>query len=390
MSVPTGATIFLDGTDTGLLTPAVLSGLAPERYQVSVALAGYVAAPDRQNVDVYSLITAYPDTFVLSSTALSIDSSPQGARIFLDGLPTGEVTPAVIGALEAGQTAVHVELDGYHHGPAATVTVVEGVITDVPADSFRLRSKRTTLLEGFSNVDCAGCPELADNVFDLQHRDSYGLDRLLYVKYSLSFPGPQDPHTTVLQDQRAGYYLIPSIPALFLDGVKVTGTSANNTPFADELEPLVTDRWTDDPGFLIDVTGTFGSPDVTAAVTLTALRDVDLQGLKLHVILAQSDVHYDEPPGSEGETDFHWILRERAFPADPLRILLAGETHTLLVDLARGTWDLETLYLFAFVQDDDDKSILQAGSTALDPALHAQHFLNKSTRPASAGTSGGK
>ncbi len=389
-SSPAGAAIFLDGNDTGLATPDTLSNLAANRYEVAVALDGYVVFPLSQGVEVHPLTVATPDTFVLSRTGLSIDSDPPGAEIFLAGAATGRVTPAVLGGLLPGPVRVHVQRAGFYHPPAVEVTVVQDVVTGIPADTFRLRSRRTVMLEGFSNVDCAGCPDLAVNMHDLQDREGFGLDRVFYLKYSLSFPGPQDPHTTAYQDQRAGYYLVPSIPALFLDGVRANGSSANSTPFATELEPLVTANWSDDPGFLLDVTADLSLTDVPATVIITAMQDVSLAGLTLHVVLVQSDVHYDTPPGSEGETDFHWIFRDRDAAAGPLQDLSAGQIQTLQATLQRDDWDLDTLFVLAFVQNDADKSILQAGSTALDSARSAVNYVDKLNRPAPAGFYGGK
>jgi len=159
-------------------------------------------------------------------------------------------------------------------------------------------------------------------------------------------------------------------------GNMVTGSSANNTPNADEIADLLENgALAIDPGFLIDVSADFSSTNIPVTVTLTAVQDVDLTGKTLFVALAQTLVEYDEAPGSEGETEFHNLFRDRADSVDDLTYLTAGDTQVVNTTLVRDNWDLNTMLVIAFVQDDSGHSILQAGSTALTEAAAASQFF---------------
>ena len=57
--------------------------------------------------------------------SLAVTSTPDGARIFLDGLETGEMTNATLVSVPAGGHTVRVERDGYREAEAA-VTVTAG------------------------------------------------------------------------------------------------------------------------------------------------------------------------------------------------------------------------------------------------------------------------
>ena len=134
-SVPSGATIELDGTGTGAITPFTLEGVAPGDHAVSVSLSGY--NPESQTVTVTAGSTASA-SFVLvpalQTGSISVTSIPAGAAISLDGAATGKVTPATIDGVTPGDHSVSVTLAGYN--PASkTVTVIAA---STATASFRL------------------------------------------------------------------------------------------------------------------------------------------------------------------------------------------------------------------------------------------------------------
>lgn len=381
-SDPAGASILLDGQPTGLVTPDTLTGLEPGSYLVSVALDGYLANPASRTAVVSPLATAQPGVFNLSATSLAVTSTPAGAAVFLDGVDTGLVTPATVVGVDEGEVVVSLVLPGYLVAPASfTATVIAGQANEVPAGTFALRSARTVLCEGFSSVNCDGCGDLAVNMHALMGREGFGLDRLVYVKWNAYWPGtdPHHQHNPAENEARIAYYqsdLMAGIPMLAMSGVKVFGTSANSTPSADEAAALLPDQWADLPGYLLDVTADFSGNDVPVEITVTALQDVALAGHTLVVVLVQTLIEYETAPGSEGETTFHDVFRDRADSMDPLTDLTAGQTLTLTTNLLRGDWNPDHLLVVAFVQDDADKSIAQAGSTAQTVAAPARLFLD--------------
>ncbi len=93
-STPQGATIIIDGTDTGKLTPAHLTDLqVGKSYALKLSKTGY------SNVE-QSLVAASaqtPTTVTLSLAeargTLQLSSVPNGAEIQMDGAPTGKTTP---------------------------------------------------------------------------------------------------------------------------------------------------------------------------------------------------------------------------------------------------------------------------------------------------------
>jgi hypothetical protein len=80
--------------------------------------------------------------------SIAVTSTPDGARIFLDDLETGEVTNAVLTNVPVGEHTVRVELDGYRTAEAA-VTVAAGETAEA---AFALDASAITLLPGWNFV----------------------------------------------------------------------------------------------------------------------------------------------------------------------------------------------------------------------------------------------
>jgi len=122
-SAPEGARIFLDGTDTGEVTNATLTVPAGE-HTVTVTKPGYADASATVTVGHDQTVPVHFG-LVPPTGSLAVTSTPDGARIYLDGLETGEVTNATLVNVPAGAHTVRVERDGYREAEAA-VTVTAG------------------------------------------------------------------------------------------------------------------------------------------------------------------------------------------------------------------------------------------------------------------------
>jgi len=127
-STPAGASITLDGTATGQVTPYTFNNLNQGEYTVALNLAGYEPATQTANVVAGSTVTADFTLVEISgptSGSIAVSSTPAGAAITLDGTETGQVTPYTFNELAPGEHIVAVNLAGYE--PASqTVSVVAG------------------------------------------------------------------------------------------------------------------------------------------------------------------------------------------------------------------------------------------------------------------------
>ena len=377
-SEPPGATILLDRQDTGLLTPHTFAELEAAVYGVSVHLDGWVTTPAEETVELRPLDVRLV-AFTLSQTGLAVTSDPVGARILIDGLDTGLVTPAVVGGLEPGPVEVALALDDWLVFPASfTATVTAGQVGELPGDTFTLRPRRTVVLEGFANIDCGPCPQLTANLLALTSRPGYGPDRVLFVEFSVSWPNFQDPFylaNAAENSARYTFYQVLGAPTLIADGVTL----------ADAVDPDLLQAAVDaglgaEPGLLIDVDADPTQAAIPVTVTLTPLRDLDLSGQQLFVALYEDELTVTPAPGSNGQTEFHHVFRDRVDALPVLGALAAGVPQTFDLTLQRGDRAPGSVVVLAFVQDPTTRAVLQAGSTAL--SAHAPAALFDTGRPA--------
>jgi len=125
-STPAGAIVTVDGKESGR-TPATVRELAIGPHQVTVSRSGY-APSDRRIVltrtrPVQSMTVALERPARAAAApaapraaafagALTVDSRPGGAKVFLDGKLVGS-TPLSLQTVAAGEHAIRLERDGY-------------------------------------------------------------------------------------------------------------------------------------------------------------------------------------------------------------------------------------------------------------------------------------
>ncbi|MBT3182224.1 MAG: serine/threonine protein kinase [Deltaproteobacteria bacterium] len=159
-SVPKGASIFLDGTDTNRTTPATIANLEPKQYKISLKLSGYkdwesttdveadgtskmagnlVRSAETDQIppesdetpteegkettkpeETTETVTKKPTTDTTDKDEakkegdLKITSKPSGAHVYLDRNDTGKITPTTLKDLKIGSTyRVRLDLNGY-------------------------------------------------------------------------------------------------------------------------------------------------------------------------------------------------------------------------------------------------------------------------------------
>ena len=374
-STPADARILIDDTDTGEMTPATVT-LAVGDYAVRVEKDGYVSDPASRDVSIAAGAGEFAD-FTLTSTgalgSLSVTSVPSGAAISLDGDDTGEVTPHVF-ALAAGAYDVVVERRNFHAPTTQRVDVQPAGESDA---DFALTPRKIVLMETVSAVNCIGCPAMHEQEVEVAAA-GYGPDKVVGIQYSEGWLGP-DPHheanpgDNIARARNLYWADTPwggAMPAMFLDGTLAELTEPNYPQPASVMMDSLDAHLARQPGFAIDVAvDDLHAAAFTVSIDLVAVEEVTGPNARLHVCVVETPVLYDEPPGSEGETEFHWIMREfETLAAPPLPVSPAAAGHFEIELTAGDGWVADNLAVIAFVQDDVTLEVLQAGIT---DTLHA-------------------
>ncbi len=117
-------------------------------------------------------VTAYPETFGIYGVAtplpatLTVGSNPAGARIYLDGVYLGKVTPATISPAESGNHTVRLELEQFT--PYETTVTIPNdtalfadLTPDGPLSLNRLKFDEPCTEPGpTGSAECMSCPNL--------------------------------------------------------------------------------------------------------------------------------------------------------------------------------------------------------------------------------------
>lgn len=133
-STPLGAEIFIDGVDQNNVTPKTITGIPAGSHAVKLTLSGYNDWTGTVDIvaDQTASVTA---ALVPGEGCIDFSSDPAGARIIIDGVDSGQVTPSLICGLSLGQHTYTLMLAGYQD-TTGTVSLAAGqgtTVTAIPA-----------------------------------------------------------------------------------------------------------------------------------------------------------------------------------------------------------------------------------------------------------------
>jgi len=244
---------------------------------------------------------------------------------------------------------------------------------------------RTVLLETFTNISCAGCATA--NPVTAAAMAEHGRHELLNVQYHVNWPHPADPFYLVAPAEiwgRVQAYGFQNVPELFTCGANTPppgdapALAAAVDAARDRLSPLrvvVASQWD-------------GTTQVTATVGVKAVDAPPAGTLKLRVAVVDELETFASPPGSNGETEFHWALRDLA-PSDAgtAFTIQDGDSLTFQLPIAVDpSWYDTDLRVVAWVQDDATLEVLQAGSDLPRDTYAAAFYSDRYTAVSPVGT----
>ena len=241
--------------------------------------------------------------------------------------------------------------------------------------STALAVPRVMLVESFTNVGCPPCPEA--NAATHEFMTAYAPAMAVGVSYHVFWPDASDPFylaTSADALGRRSYYGVNMVPSLYSDGISTVTASVA------ALETMAGTRLTLDSPFSLVVGMTVEDGLISVDVDVTAEGEVPDGTLALRIALVETEIFFETPPGSNGETDFYDTMRDMlpGHAGTPLTIS-QGQTlsfsESTPVDL---TWNLDNMRAVVWVQNDSTKEVLQAGSSAVIPTY--VHFYGASEK----------
>ena len=219
-------------------------------------------------------------------------------------------------------------------------------------------ARRVVLVEQATNAGC-GCASVLDPGLDSLFTQ-YGHEAVVSIRYNGWWPWEYDAlylDNPVEIEERVDYYAMSEMPTVLIDG-EHTPRLCDANSFPERIE----ERFTVSSPLEVLAEGSMDIDSFYVDVTVIAEEDPQADTLMLRVAVVEDSVYYDAP-----NTKKYWRYTFRTMlpHTDGLAFSIApGETlyFSLSTALDPG-WDASRVSAVAFVQDDDDKSVVQAATT---------------------------
>jgi hypothetical protein len=245
------------------------------------------------------------------------------------------------------------------------------------------QSQRMVLLEHFTQASCGPCATY--NPLVKQYFDNTTTNATA-IKYQTSWPGvdPMNAHNPADVQTRVNYYGVTGVPNVVIDGNYAQGNPGSL--FAGGQSSDMDTRATDPSDFDITVTHQFTGASVDVTAVITATNAVTNANLKAHVVIVEKHIAFDNPPGSNGETDFYNVMK--AMLPTSAGTDLGDVWNNGTTEVLQESWTLANVYkaselaAIVFVQDDVTKEVMQTNiSSVMTSTLNLDAGIT-STNPA--------
>ncbi len=355
-STPQSASIYLDNNNTGKTTPDTLYDIPTGVHSIKVFKDGYESTLDSFIVDVRP-DALHQVSFVLNALQqfgfLFVTTQPSGADIFINNQPTGKVTPDTVKLLPGTHILKIIKNGFVSH--ARQIEVIRDSLQN-PDHKFSVHQR--VLLEAFGNVSCEPCVESAENLEAFVQ--NIPADQFAILEYYAYWPSPNDPFYLEAPDdnrQRIQYYSAAPLPVLRIDGTH--NVDPKNAQEIQDIFDQARQAAQDSVAISINKTLTGTILNVTVEVYNLDTRN-DLSDLRLFAAVTEDDIHFDEPPGSNGLTDFNFVFR--GFLSDREGDPLEQASTPVLIEYEKAwpnTWIYANSKLIVFIQNIETKAIIQ-------------------------------
>jgi hypothetical protein len=228
------------------------------------------------------------------------------------------------------------------------------------------QSQRTVLIEEFTNASCGPCASQNPAFNALL---SNNLNKVVQIKYQTVWPGtdPMNAQNQTEVANRVTVYNVTGVPNVVMDGTVFQGAPSGIT------QNSINARYAVPSPFSMNVTYNYNSATdtITSVITLTnstpnAVTSSAAGQLKLMFAVLEMNIKFPTAPGSNGETEFYYIMRKMNPDANGQALpdnIAAGQTLTYTIKQKAPSYIYQKpqMCVAAFVQDAGTKVVHQAG-----------------------------
>ena len=257
--------------------------------------------------------------------------------------------------------------------------------------SIYSQATRRVLFEHFTQASCGPCASQNPPFAALLANNT---TKAVKIAYQTSWPGTDPMNAANPSDvsTRVNYYGVNGVPSVRNVSMFAAGTSPANI-----TQSQIDARYNSAPDWSVTVThqltSGYDSAQVVVLVgnaTSSTLTSGTTGSLKLHLVMVEETVTYSSPPGSNGETVFHDVMREMIPNANGTTLAdswTAGQSQSFQFKIPLPSYlgNLGEVAFVAFVQDNSNKEIKNA---AFSPKQAVSGLADASIASISASTSG--
>ncbi|MCI0473527.1 MAG: T9SS type A sorting domain-containing protein [Ignavibacteria bacterium] len=228
---------------------------------------------------------------------------------------------------------------------------------------------RMMLVEFFTSSTCAPCA--SNNPIMTAFLLAQDPDKIASIGFHMNWPSPgNDPmylHNPTDNNTRRSYYGVNAIPAGFYDGlisIPLPYLQTNLQNYYNSRKDILS------PVTIIVRDSTYGD-SVKVKVHVYCETYLENPLVTMHMGVIEENIHYSSPPGTNGETDFHWVMRKMLPSASGTQILLTPGYYNVFEFKYKmdPVWVSNKIRNLVYIQA-QNKEILNAAKTISNFSLH--------------------
>lgn len=234
------------------------------------------------------------------------------------------------------------------------------------------QTQRMVLIEEATNASCGPCASQNPAFMALLNQNR---DKLTAVMYHWYFPGfdPMHLHNVAENNARVSFYGINGVPTAVIDGVIPSGAGFSYPGGPHGFTQALIDQYHAVPSpFEIDVYH-YLSPDeeyIHVVARITAAQDIE-GNFRAHLVVVEKLIEFSSPPGSNGETTFHDVMK-KMLPnhlGTPIKATWEAGEYIIIEESWKlaNIYDMDQLGVVGFIQESPSKSVQQAANSEPEP-----------------------
>jgi hypothetical protein len=236
---------------------------------------------------------------------------------------------------------------------------IDNSVTPLPAS-------KVVMMESFTNVGCYPCP-ITNRIIRQLANESYGRKKLVVVKFPVNFPAPNDLFYLAAKeicDFRIDYYNVFFAPTIIIDGM-LKPVASDSISIKAAIDSRLSNESRFEISVIADVEGDY-IIDITVGINDST--GLNMNQLIISTAITETEIKFEEPPGSNGETEFYDVIRLMLPSVNGISIrqlINNGELSFEFEEVLLSEWNPAKLNTVVYIQNVQTKEIYQAG-TALN------------------------